>query len=222
MKHIAHKLDSRWGMTLVICLTIVVTSAATATAARLIDGRTIKKATIAGTKLKKNTLTGTQIKESALSKVPSATIADSSANASLAANASALGGLAPGDFARGQAHTYSGQKSAGINTTDNPLLEIPGFGLLKFDCDSFGTGYPKFTNTSADTFSIGGSTVSGSSTATAESFPNATAGGTVNFVLRDNGGTTIQIWKGGATPKIATVTFTSALCSYVAMATTNG
>lgn len=216
------KIDARWGMTLVICLTIVVTSAATATATKLINGKTIKKATITGAKLKKNTLTGAQIKESALATVPSATSADSSANASLAANASALGGLAPGEFARGQAHTYSGIKSAGINTTDNPLLEIPGFGLLKFDCDVLGTGYPKFTNTSAETFSVGGSTVSGSSTATAENFPNATAGSTVNFVLRDNGGTTIQIWRGGATPKIATVTFTSALCSYVAMATTNG
>lgn len=53
----------------------------------LINGKSIKKGTIAGSKLKKNTLTGSQIKESALGKVPSATSADTAASATNATNA---------------------------------------------------------------------------------------------------------------------------------------
>jgi len=52
-----------------------------------INGKQIKKRTIAGNRLKRNTLTGTQIRESRLGKVPAAARADSATNATNATTA---------------------------------------------------------------------------------------------------------------------------------------
>jgi hypothetical protein len=71
---------------------------------KVLNGKNIKKKSIAGNKLRNNTITGTQVNESKLGKVPSASQADNATsaanatnatnatNASNAANASALGG----------------------------------------------------------------------------------------------------------------------------------
>lgn len=55
------KLDSRWSMTLVICVTIVISSMATATAASLIDGKRIKKGTVTSKQIKNGTITKSDI-----------------------------------------------------------------------------------------------------------------------------------------------------------------
>lgn len=50
-----------WGMTLVICLTIVISSVATATAAKLITGSQIKNNTIASIDIKNGTITAADL-----------------------------------------------------------------------------------------------------------------------------------------------------------------
>jgi hypothetical protein len=88
-------------------------------AAAKINGKQIKKGTIAGEKLKRNTLGGGQVNESKLGKVPraaradSATSADTAASAAAAttaANASNLGGVAASDYRR-----YSDAIPSGTN-----------------------------------------------------------------------------------------------------------
>jgi hypothetical protein len=70
----------------------------------VINGKKIKKHSIAGKALKNNTLTGTQINESKLGKVPKAkdadhaTSADNATNAANAANAAALGGVGSANY----------------------------------------------------------------------------------------------------------------------------
>ena len=54
---------------------------------KLLNGKNIKKRSIAGSKLKNNTLTGIQIRESSLGKVKSATSADTRDHATNATNA---------------------------------------------------------------------------------------------------------------------------------------
>jgi hypothetical protein len=56
MKKMLKTLDSKWGMTLAICLTVVVTSVATSTAATLINGKNIKKGTVASKQIKNGTI----------------------------------------------------------------------------------------------------------------------------------------------------------------------
>lgn len=56
MNKYAKKLNSMWGATLVICITIVVASAATATAAKLINGKNIKKGTVTSKQIKNGTI----------------------------------------------------------------------------------------------------------------------------------------------------------------------
>jgi hypothetical protein len=56
LKNLLNKLDSKWGVTLAICLTIVVSSAATATAGSLINGKNIKKGTVASKQIKNGTI----------------------------------------------------------------------------------------------------------------------------------------------------------------------
>jgi hypothetical protein len=56
VKKLTNKLDSKWGVTLAICLTIVVSSAATATAGSLINGKNIKKGTVASKQIKNGTI----------------------------------------------------------------------------------------------------------------------------------------------------------------------
>src|SRR5256885_2166581 len=50
-------------------------------AAGIINGKTLKKRSVAGKKLKRNTVTGVEVNESKLGKVPLAAQADSAANA---------------------------------------------------------------------------------------------------------------------------------------------
>jgi hypothetical protein len=56
MKNAFRKLDSKWGMTLVICLTVVISSVATSTAGSLINGKNIKKGTVASKQIKNGTI----------------------------------------------------------------------------------------------------------------------------------------------------------------------
>lgn len=56
MNRVAQKFNSMWGAVLVICVTIVVASAATATAAKVINGKYIKKNTVASKQIKNGTI----------------------------------------------------------------------------------------------------------------------------------------------------------------------
>ncbi|MBI5309449.1 MAG: hypothetical protein HZB14_00240 [Actinobacteria bacterium] len=56
MNRVARKFNSLWGAVLVICITIVVASAATATAAKVINGKYIKKNTVASKQIKNGTI----------------------------------------------------------------------------------------------------------------------------------------------------------------------
>jgi hypothetical protein len=64
---------------------------------KVLNGKNIKKKSIAGNKLRNNTVTGTQVNESKLGKVPSASKADS---ATSAGNADTLDGVDSGGFAK--------------------------------------------------------------------------------------------------------------------------
>ena len=64
---------------------------------KVLNGKNIKKRSIAGNKIRNNSITGTQVKESTLGKVPSATSADS---ATSAGNAGTLDGIDSTGFAR--------------------------------------------------------------------------------------------------------------------------
>lgn len=56
MNRVAQKFNSMWGAVLVICVTIVVASAATATAAKVINGKYIKKNTVTTKQIKNGTI----------------------------------------------------------------------------------------------------------------------------------------------------------------------
>jgi hypothetical protein len=56
VKKLLKKLDSKWGVTLAICLTIVVSSVATATAGSIINGKNIKKGTVTSKQIKNGTI----------------------------------------------------------------------------------------------------------------------------------------------------------------------
>lgn len=62
---LAQKFQSRisnaWGMTLVICLTIVVSSVATATAAKMITGAQIKNSSVTGADIKNGSITSADL-----------------------------------------------------------------------------------------------------------------------------------------------------------------
>ena len=104
-------ISNAWGMTLVICLTIVISSAATATAAKLITGAQIKNGTI----------TGADIKNGSISAVD---LAPDAARAG-AAGARGSDGAAGKDGLDGTARAY-----ASVVTGDPPVLnpgKVKGF-----------------------------------------------------------------------------------------------
>ena len=67
---------------------------------KVLNGKNIKKKSIAGSKLRNNTITGTQVNESRLGKVPSATKADTATSATSAGNADTLDGVDSAGFAK--------------------------------------------------------------------------------------------------------------------------
>jgi hypothetical protein len=69
---------------IVAIIALVLSASGGAYAAGTINGKVIKKRSIAGTKLKKHTITGAEIKLSKLGKVPSATSADNAVHATTA------------------------------------------------------------------------------------------------------------------------------------------
>ena len=96
-------------------LALFVALGGTGYAALKINGKDIRKGSIAGSKLKKNTLTGKQIREAGLGQVPTAARA---AEAASAANAALLDGRPAGDFAKSSQflNTYT-QADRGAETT---------------------------------------------------------------------------------------------------------
>jgi hypothetical protein len=98
----------------------------TSYAAVKLNGKDIKKGTVAGKALKKNTLTGVQIKESKLGKVPSAAKADTAGSASSAAT---LAGISPDSIVKGNAAVYSSNKAIPASKSDL-LFTVPG--LVRF------------------------------------------------------------------------------------------
>lgn len=59
-------MKSNWGAVLVICLTIVATSAMTATAAKLITGKQIKNSSVTGADIKNSSLRGADVKDGSI------------------------------------------------------------------------------------------------------------------------------------------------------------
>lgn len=227
MLALGKKLNSPWGATLVICITIVLTSFATATAASLINGKNIKKGTITGNKLKKDTVTGRQIKESSLKKVPSAFSADSAGSANFAqnaGNAATVGGLPATAFAQGSAHVYSGNAAPGLGNYNALLLNIPGFGRLLADCDVLGDGSSKFKNEAGKPLALVGSTTVSSNTAAHQDPSTASlADGATLFLMTDSRATTtFQAWNSGDAAKNATVTLSNTGCLMTATAIVTG
>lgn len=225
MKKLINRLGPTWTATLAICVTLIVASGATATAAKLINGKNIKKGTIAGTKLKKNTLTGTQIKESKLGTVPKATNAD---------NASTVGGAGLGNLVQGGGHSYSGSKDGGSSSNNNVVLEVPGIGRVEFDCAGNGVdATPRFVNSSGGSLYVMGMTIARDGTPIntdeanmAPNVPGLADGGSTNLQSasqsssRSGGTSTFQVWS-TSRDKRATFTVSSIFCSYTASAVTN-
>lgn len=111
----------------------------TSYAAVKLNGKNIKKGTVAGKALKKNTLTGTQIKESKLAKVPKAAFADAAANADnagSAGNAQTVGGLSPQAFTQGTAKVITANKSlSNATAAEFTIIELPGLIRLRASCN---------------------------------------------------------------------------------------
>jgi hypothetical protein len=213
-----------WGATLVICITIVLTSLATATAASLINGKNIKKGTITGNKLKKDTVTGTQIKESSLKKVPSAVNADTATIAGSAGNATTVGGVPASAFAKGAAQVYSANAQPPINTVNSSLLKLPGVGELLIDCDILGDASARFKNEAGKPLTVIGSATASSNTA-AHQDPSTLGladGATVPLLTDSRASSTFQVWNNGDAAKSTTVTFSQAGCGFTATAVVTG
>lgn len=113
-------------------LALFVALSGTTYAAVKINGKNIKKGTIAGTALKKNSVTGTQINESKLAKVPSAARADSAATAD---NASALAGVSAAGFVKGASSVQSNQVTVADGDSQT-LISVPGFVDVSVACSS--------------------------------------------------------------------------------------
>ena len=143
-----------------------------------------------------------------------------------AGDADKLGGVAPSGYVQGGGHTFFGTNSASTNTTNNALLNVPGFANITFNCASNGVDTTvHITNTSGVSLSDVGQNQSIVG-ATLDPFgPAIAAGGTVNIV-HTNGGTgavantTLQLWS-SANNKTATIIISNVFCDYTASATTN-
>jgi hypothetical protein len=224
MKILKQKLGPIWSAALLVCLTIVLVTAATATAATIINGKNIKKGTITGNKLKKNTLTGTQINEDKLGAVPSAKRSDSALHADVASDSGKLAGLDPSAFTRGGGHDYSASVNGASNTGNITVLDIPGLLVLRFDCAAGGIATtPEVLNQSGGGMYILGQGFGSGSGASATPViePNSTTWNDNIYVAmqqRSLGNGTFQVWNSSGATKVATVTYSSIFCSYTAQA----
>jgi hypothetical protein len=66
MRAFAARFDNKWSAVFVICLTIVVSSAVTATAGSLITGKQVKNSSLTGKDVKNSSLTGTDVKNESI------------------------------------------------------------------------------------------------------------------------------------------------------------
>lgn len=113
----------------------------TSYAAVKLNGKNIKRGTVAGTALKKNTLTGTQIRESKLGKVPKATRADSAGAADTAGfaasagNATAVGGIPAAAIVQGPATVLGGNVTIPTSSS-GAILNLPGLLTISGSCNS--------------------------------------------------------------------------------------
>lgn len=238
MKSFKKKFSSVWGPTLAICMAIVVSSAVTATAASVINGKNIKNKTVAGTKLKNNTITGTQVKESKLGRVPLATrsdLANQADNAANAANAAKIEGASLSGLVQGGGHSYSAVKHGATNSNNNVLLTVPGIGRVEFNCAGNGIdSTPYFVNTSGQLLYVMGQTVARDGTPSntdeaniAPNVPGLPDGASTNLQsaqqlsTRTAGTSTFQVWSTSGDAKRATFVVSSIFCSFTASAETN-
>jgi hypothetical protein len=142
-------------------------------------------------------------------------------SADTAKNADALGGVGPSGYQGGSGHTYSNTFTAGVNTINNTVLDIPGIGQVRFDCAANGLDTtPKLFNNSGVNMSALGQTQIG---ATPSLDPNSTTfnnGNTLALAGRQVGTTHLQVWT-STSNKTATITISNIFCLYTASAITN-
>jgi hypothetical protein len=89
-------------------------------AATKINGKNIKKKSVAGNKLRNNTLTGTQINESKLGTVPKAASADTAANAAGVSNGSISLGKLDSNLQKGSIAAYASIDGFGPASVQQP------------------------------------------------------------------------------------------------------
>jgi hypothetical protein len=145
-----------------------------------------------------------------------------------AANADALGGVGASGYVQGGGHNYFGTRNASSDTTNNSLLNIPGFANITFNCAANGVDNSvTVTNTSGVTLGNVGQTQeteTGDDSSLAPFGPAITNGSSFTINHTGSGGTVantvFQLWNAGA-GKVATVTISNVFCSYAASATTS-
>lgn len=115
---------------IVAYLALLVALGGTGYAAATINGKDIRRGTVAGAKLKPDTLTGKQVREGALAKVPSAAQADHAATAGNADDAATLGNLGPSVFARAAQFKQAGPFTTNPSGPDRDFFYFPELDLL--------------------------------------------------------------------------------------------
>ncbi|MGH2907274.1 MAG: hypothetical protein ACRDKI_10970 [Solirubrobacterales bacterium] len=204
MRNLKAKLNSMWGAVLVICLVIVISSAATATASKLINGKNIKK----------NTITGKQVKESSLATVPKAT---SAINAGVAQS---LSGFDPAAYVKSNAKLYTGSHYPDFGQ-EATLVDAPGFGRLYVYCNLVGDGLLNFENHSGTSVAIAAKP-SGSDSNNAVTTPGLANGSAYLFPFNGIGVVNGQIWQKAENGKSMTFTAANSDCGASASAIVAG
>lgn len=160
-----------------------------------------------------------------------ATNATNATNAAKSANSDALGGVGPGGYVQGGGHSYFGSKSASTNTTNNALLNVPGFANITFNCAANGVDNSvTVTNTSGVNLGDVGQTqeTNTGDGATLDPFGpglNPSGAGS-SFTLNHTGAggtvanTVFQLWN-APSGKVATITISNVFCNYGASAVTS-
>lgn len=123
--------NSIWGPVLVICLTIVVSSAVTATAAKLITGKQIKNNSVTSVDIKNKTLTGNDVKDGTLlgadvkdGDIGGADVKDGDIGTADIQD----GSIGASDLQSGVVPTVPGPAPIGVVTSNTPFATAAGNG----------------------------------------------------------------------------------------------
>lgn len=148
------------------------------------------------------------------------------ASAGKAADTDKLGGVAPSGYVQGGGHSFFGTKLGDNPSTNNGLLNVPGFANITFSCAANGVDSTvTITNTSGSFLGDVGQDQANAGASLNPFGPSIPNGGSVNLVHTNSSNhgvtsTVLQLWN-SQNGKVATVVISNVFCDYAASATTN-